>query len=279
MRVNLIKRKQQAGLTMAILLGAVILLGVLAYIGSTVYTTIISGNQRANLTIMSSQSLTQAAFILTSETTRNASGIPVATAFSTGTTVPTNGGLIPTTSAAPKTDSWGSNIGYCTQAATNQSDPVFAVLSAGPNKVFNTTCDQALTGVTIGDDKVIVKSVANILQGVGGTVYYGDPVATSNDLSNLAAVPPGQIRVVTSDGSAWVNKTGAAGTWTQLVTNVPPSVAIQIQNIGDPCYIGTSSSGMAKEGIAITSDRSGVLSCQGGYWQVIHAMSAGTASM
>lgn len=266
MRNNFFKnRKNQQGLTMAILLAAIIILGILAYIGSTVYTSIVNGNQRANLTIMSSQSLQQAAFTLTSETTRNGSGIPVASAFVSGTTVPTNGGIIPNTSAAPKIDAWGTNIGYCVKAASSQSDPVFAVISAGPNKTFNTTCDQAFANNLIGDDKAIIKTVSNILQGVGGTVYYGDPVATQAELGNLAAVTPGQIRVVTSEGTPWINRTGAAGlsNWEMLIAN--SSSAISIYNIGDPCYMLTKNS-KAIEGIGITPDRQKILTCQNNAW-------------
>lgn len=259
-------RRNQQGLTMAILLAAIIILGILAYIGSTVYTSIVSGNQRANLTIMSSQALQQGAFILTSETTRNASGIPVASAFGAGNPVPTDGGIIPLTSAAPKVDAWGTNIGYCVKAAASQIDPVFAVISAGPNKTFNTTCEQAFANTLIGDDKVIVKTVASILQGVGGTVYYGDPVTNQADLGNLAAVSPGQIRVVISDGSVWINKTGAVGLTNWVMLTTAGNDTIPIYTLGQSC-VAVDGSGGIKEGIGITADRGYLLTCQQGQWK------------
>jgi hypothetical protein len=270
---------KQKGFSVIIVISAIMILGVIGYMGSTVISSIVTGNQRTSLFTQASETLTQAAFILTTETTRNGSGIPVAATFLVGSGSPTGGGFIPTASAAPKVDAFGTNIGYCTNNAVGQADPVFAVISAGYNKVFNTTCTQALNNSFVGDDRIIMNNVSKILQGVGGTVYFGDPVATSTDLGNLtaAALKPGQLRIVLSDGSVWVNRTGAVGAENWNIINGASgggvvTSGIPIKNIGEACAIGTSGSGdnrSAKEGIAITEDRITLLSCQGSAWQGI----------
>lgn len=210
--------KNQKGIALALVIGAVAVLGLLAYLGSSVYTSIMGGMQRTNMVVQSSQLLTQSAYILATETTKNASGIPVATTLLTDSSGPVGGGFIPTTSASPKVDSFGTKLGYCTNTATTQADPVFVIISAGPNKKFSTNCADALIGKFSDDDNIVVKSVANILQGVGGTVYFGDPVTNVAALGTLTSPKIGEMRVVLSDGSAWVNKTGVAGSsnWLQI---------------------------------------------------------------
>lgn len=140
-------------------------------------------------------------------------------------------GQLPLT-VAPRTDAWGTPFGYCVwdngsttvstgrlagnSAATNTgSDVVFAVISAGPNRVFDTHCALIKTnyGTTTayvsGDDGVRVVTHAQMIQGVGGTVFYGDPVA------NMASLPAtgnvtGEMRLAKDtkavyvwDGTTW----------------------------------------------------------------------------
>lgn len=207
----------QRGFSVAWVLAGVAALASLAVLGSQVFTTIVAGNQRSTLTIASSQILTQAAYIVTTELGYSAAGLPVAAAWLAATPAPAGGGQLPVASAAPRRDAWGTALGYCAAAAMAQGDPVFAIVSAGSDKTFATTCAQALAGIAAGDDGVRFKSVANVKQGVGGTVYFGDPVAMAGDLGNLALVKPGEMRVVRQDGSVWVNATGTVGQsyWTQ----------------------------------------------------------------
>lgn len=195
-------------------------LAMLALLGSSIYSTIIAGNQRSSLNSSTSQAITQAAYTLTTEANKTGS-YPVATAptawsGSNPTTPPAQGtatavGLVPTTSAAPKVDAWGSNLAYCTYTAVAQGDPVFAVISAGPDKTFQTTCTQAFAGTPQGDDGVRAKNTANILQGVGGTVYYGDPVPNVAALASLASPRMGEMRLALAEGLVYINPTGTAG--------------------------------------------------------------------
>jgi type II secretory pathway pseudopilin PulG len=259
--------QHQHGGIVGIILVALVVVGILSYLGSTAFSVIVGGNQRINLSTQSSQTLTQAAYTLVTEARYNASGIPVALAYASGDI--NGGGSIPSNSAAPKIDSFGSSIGYCTNNASLQSEPVFAVVSAGRDKTFNTTCAQALLNNFQGDDKVIVKSVANIMQGVGGTVYFGDPVNTVSDLGLLANVKPGQMRTVLSDGSVWTNPTGSVGESSWVKVSIPPSgsaVVTPIVEEGSACNINNDNVTSAEEGIVINVTRTNILTCQNGQW-------------
>jgi hypothetical protein len=113
---------------------------------------------------------------------------------------PTGGGLIPTGLGAPINDGYGAKLGYCAWdngsvmsggnrlngSATNTGAVTFAVVSAGLDGVFNRTCAQIASGAaTTDDDFVVSVSTAQIRQGVGGTVYFADPVADMTALGLL----------------------------------------------------------------------------------------------
>lgn len=215
----------QRGSIVLILLAGVAVIAALAVMGGGLLSTLISGNQRSSLNLSTGQILTQAAYTLTTEANTSGSypvaSTPAVWSGLTPAAAPVIGtasavGLVPATSAAPKVDAWGSNIGYCTFTAIAQGNPVFAVISAGPDKVFQTSCSQAFVGTAQGDDGVRWKTVANVLQGVGGTVYFGDPVANLAALEALTSVHVGETRVTKDTGYVYVNKAGVSGTgmWT-----------------------------------------------------------------
>lgn len=145
-----------------------------------------------------------------------------------GTGAPTGGGFIPLGSPAPKTDSYGVRLGYCawdngaTNASTNRitgntsapSAPVLAVISAGIDNVFNTTCADIAAGTSsVGDDYVMVYTTMQIQQGNSGTLYFGDPVASLTALQGLStgALSDGQVRLTKDTNSLyrWNINTGA----------------------------------------------------------------------
>lgn len=207
-------------------------LAMLGIMGSTIYSTVVSGNQRSTLSTNTSQILTQAAAAINSEV--NAAGsYPVAAAILVAAPNPVGGGQIYAASAAPKVDAWGAALGYCVNTAAAQGDPVFAVLSAGPDKTFQTTCAQALVGTAAGDDGVRAKNAASIKQGVGGTLYFGDPVTAVADLATL--VPrAGEMRVVKSTGLTYVNATGVAGAANWVLSQNTPTVVSAADCTGYP---------------------------------------------
>lgn len=146
---------------------------------------------------------------------------------STATPCPTLGGHLPLT-IAPRTDAWGSLLGYCVwdngitntstgritgeTGATNTGPVIaFAVVSAGPNKVFDSTCATIKTNfvanaanVGSGDDGVRAVSQAQMIQGVGGTVYFGDPVPDEAALAGVTASVTGTMRVVLDTRAVYV---------------------------------------------------------------------------
>ena len=223
------RRPQQSGsvLTMVLLgLAAVAVLATIAY-GS--YYQIARGTQDTANRARASALLTQAAYTLSTEASDTdgdgiAEPLPGLVALDDGWQVPSNSG-------APKIDPWGTPIKYCpwdngsinTSAGrftganpALQTSVQFALVSAGPDKVFKTSCIQALTG-PLGDDGVRTVTVAQMNQGVGGTYFYGDPVANVAALP-LAGAPTGMLRLTLDtqipylwNGSAWLPLN--AGAW------------------------------------------------------------------
>lgn len=161
--------------------------------------------------------------------------LTTATNCATSTAVcPTGGGHLPLT-IAPRTDAWGSLLGYCVwdngstntstdritgeTAATNTGPVIaFAIVSAGPNKIFDSTCatiktNFAANAANVGtlDDGVRPISQAQMIQGVGGTVFFGDPVPDFATLSTMLTGNRNGMMRVTLDtmivyvwnGSAW----------------------------------------------------------------------------
>jgi hypothetical protein len=145
---------------------------------------------------------------------------------------------------APKTDGYRTKLGYCSWDNGNQvtsvgriagtnslSKPVIAVLSSGLDGQYQTTCaDLAGTAVTKGDDFAVVFNSAQIRQGIGGTIYWGDPVG---DIEALGALSPagakdGEIRLVGSDNSLW-RWSSSSGEWRNVSA---PFLQSGVDNIG-----------------------------------------------
>lgn len=132
---------------------------------------------------------------------------------------PAAGGYVPLTSGAPKTDAYGTPLALCgwdhgsvTGAAglltgVTAADPLalnaaayLAVISAGPDRVFATSCAQAGGGVAAGDDRVFQQSVAEglvlaqIWRPTGtGQIVYG------------TGTPASQVLIGKTSGTAQVD--------------------------------------------------------------------------
>ncbi|MFD2274148.1 hypothetical protein ACFS07_32595 [Undibacterium arcticum] len=102
-------------------------------------------------------------------------------------TGPVGGGIIPLSSAAPKDDSYGVKLGYCSwdNGSTNSSvgritgvvngysAPVFAVISAGIDNAFQTSCADIAAGTGAkGDDFLIAYSSTQLQMGTSGTLFF-----------------------------------------------------------------------------------------------------------
>ena len=236
----------QHGFALAQTIAAAGLLIVAGTIGYASINGVFLG-KNSGLKSQTTNILNQAAYSIISESTDvDGDGYPESAAQAAGTLVPTSGGVIPSSSSAPKTDSWGTNIGYCswdngsTNTSTNRitgdnpagsSSIVFALISAGPDKVFQTSCAQARTGSYQGDDGVRFVSVTQIQQGGYANSFWKEPVA---DLTELNAIPAGnkvvgETRLVLAlsafyrwDGTNWIATTGSgsSGTpWKDSVAN------------------------------------------------------------
>ncbi|MEC8666130.1 MAG: hypothetical protein VXY16_11725, partial [Pseudomonadota bacterium] len=112
---------------------------------------------------------------------------------------PSGGGCIPDAIGASKTDPWGTNYGYCSWdhggvigsgCATNSTgildgtnddaEIVIAIISAGPDRTFNSTCANHNTYVTKtpgSDDIVLDITYSGAVEASGGMWYLqsGDP--------------------------------------------------------------------------------------------------------
>lgn len=178
--------------------------------------SLVSGNAKLQQVTQTNTILDQAAYSLTTESSESGGNMTLAC---TGCTANMNRVAIPTASTAPKKDAFGKNLVICTPATypltSNQSGVVFALLSSGPNGVMDTTCSTALTGSKTGDDGIRFKTVMDIRKGVGGTVYFGDPVADVGSLPT--GMKPGEVRFVIGEnklyqysGSSWSATTSSS---------------------------------------------------------------------
>jgi hypothetical protein len=235
-------RRQQQGSILTLVLLGILAVGVLATLAYGSYYQIARGTLDTVNRAHSSALLTQAAYTLATEasdTDMDGTAEPPA-----GGSVLNDGWEIPATSGSPKVDAWGSKIMYCPWDNGSVNNPVahrklganpalpnsiqFALVSAGPDKTFNTSCVQAQIGAN-GDDGVRTMSVTQLNQGVGNTYFYGDPVANLAALTALTTtgLPPGMIRVTQDtqisyiwsgaswlplNAGAWVDGVAGAGT-------------------------------------------------------------------
>ncbi|TFW09926.1 hypothetical protein E4K72_03575 [Oxalobacteraceae bacterium OM1] len=230
---------KQCGSVVAFVLIGIAAAALLATVAYTGYFQLARGAADASLVAQARAVVQQAAYRLAVEAADvDGDGYMEAPTMGAGSKVPTAGGVVPASSAAPKTDSWGTALGYCswdngagsrnssagritgdsdsgTSPAVSANSVVLAVVSAGPNKTFDTTCATARTGAA-GDDVVQRFTHAQIVQGMGGTAYFGDPV-TAATLSgiNPGATRDGQLRLQ-KDTNTLMRWDNAASAWKQV---------------------------------------------------------------
>jgi hypothetical protein len=233
-----VKRRQQQGSVLTLVMLGILAAGVLATIAYTSYYQIARGTMDTVNRAQSSALLTQATYILAAEAKDSDSdGVlePLAGVLRLSDGL-NDGWAIPAASGAPKVDAWGSSIKYCpwdngsvisitdrlagaNPANQNQSSLQFALISAGPDKVFATTCADVWAGgattLPKGDDGVRTMTIADMNRGV--TYLLGDPVANLS-LLPVSGTPAGTMRVATDtqitylwNGSSWLPLGNAVG--------------------------------------------------------------------
>jgi hypothetical protein len=121
------------------------------------------------------------------------------------TTHPAGGGCVPTTVGAAKTDPWGTLVGYCAWdqgpvhagcngllqgEAPGNNKTIIAVISAGPDRQFQTTCGDSPAYVTKGGDDIVEEWTLDEAQALAGgglwTLVSGSPnqIAPVKDIGN-----------------------------------------------------------------------------------------------
>lgn len=195
---------RQRGNIFAMLFGAVALTGVLAAVGMqtltgpvTTITRVTQRNIADNHLLMNGKILVNAAVSGTAGGDIDSDGVIEPAAFvpaGGGETPPANGGYLPADLGLALTDPWGTKYGYCvwdhgtSNSSTNRitgdntasapTQPVIAIIAAGPDKTFQTACDAFASGpINVskagGSDDILFKYT------------YAEASATSNGLWTL----------------------------------------------------------------------------------------------
>lgn len=159
-------KSKQRGNVFAMLFAAVALTGVLAAVGMqtltgpvTTVTRVTQRNVADTQLLMNAKIIVNAAITGVADGDADGDGLIEPSAYvspSGGETAPVNGGFLPTDLGLSLTDPWGTRYGYCvwdhgtTNTSANRltgdntaSAPtqiVLAIIAAGPDKTFQTTC-------------------------------------------------------------------------------------------------------------------------------------------
>lgn len=150
---------------------------------------------------------------------------------------PLNGGLLPSTIGAALMDPWGNEYGYCAwdhgtahmddacgqnanrlPGANSPEKIVIAIMSAGPDKVFQTGCRPEGGGdyilrVPNNDDVVLTYSFAEAMALSGGLwTLKQDDIQTATISKNLSVTDMGGDEQLTFDADTKALSIGAGGT-------------------------------------------------------------------
>lgn len=275
------------------LFAAVALTGVLASVGMqtlvgpvTTVTRVTQRNIADNNLLMDSKILVNAAVAGVSGGDADNDGIIEPAPFVAaggGETPPVNGGYLPTTLGLALSDPWGSRIGYCVwdHGSTNSSanriagdntagaatQPVIAVIAAGPDKQFQTTCSAYAGGqVTVakagGSDDLIFKYT------------YAEATASSNGLWTLNTTDQAKAELKDSGGTARVSidrSTGVAdflGVTTDTIAAKTANIAIDGGLKLDTDANVTACAAPADAGVVRYNAASGKMEvCDGSAWK------------
>lgn len=200
----------------------------------------------------------QAAYVLAATATQDADGYPLPPPQGAGAG-PAGGGLVPSTSAAPKADGFGASLGYCAwdngtitshtgyiAGTANIAAVTLAVVTPGADNIFQTACAGVASGAgASGDDYVVAYTAGQIFAGVQGSSYFADPVVSAADLAllNASALKDGQVRLVRST-NALHRYDAASATWVDLAGPWARS-ANDLSYTAGKVGVGTASPGRA----------------------------------
>jgi microcystin-dependent protein len=170
----------------------------------------------------------------------NGSGYLLPPAMVTGSPSPSDGGQLPIGIGLSATDGWGTPYGYCAWNDTGSAltgyltgtqvnsaaYPIFAIISAGPNRHFNTTCAQIWSGAGQQSDDVVVSvSYAQAANGApiwtqnsDGSISFGALSGKSVAVNKAEATAGYDMDIAGPAQFASVNVTGAATMGSATVT-------------------------------------------------------------
>ena len=224
----------------AMLFAAVALTGVLASVGMqtltgpvTTITRVTQKNIADNNLLMNGKILVSAAVSGVSGGDTDNDGIIEPTSFVApggGEQAPAGGGFLPTTLGLALTDPWGSRYGYCVwdHGTSNSSSgrltgdntddastqPVIAIIAAGPDKIFQSSCP-SYSGNTIivakagGSDDLIFRYT------------YAEATASSNGLWTLSPTDQTKAQLKDASGiaSVTIDRSSGVGRFYGIVTD------------------------------------------------------------
>lgn len=198
--------------------GGALLLSLMALAVSSVVIGVLVGQhvqQERSERIAQSREVLDKATVKLAGLTNTSGTNPVAPASLAGPGAPTGGGFLPA-AVTPATDTFATAIGYCVGSPVVATDSVYAVISAGPDKAFQTTCAQALAGVRVGDDLVARTNVSQLYSGFSSASYHGATVQLESQLGSILSPRAGEIRVVSQTAAVYLDPDGTVGNWQPL---------------------------------------------------------------
>ena len=224
MRLSLSRKSSESGNIFLAIFGAVALVGLL---GASIMTfmkgplstsvKLTKINTAENQMAIGSQVAVMAAANQANNGDCDSDGTIEPVEWRTATTepIPVGGGLVPLTLGINKKDPWGTEYGYCAwnygtiisqsgtcganmlQGNTSNAYPVVALISAGPDKTFTTTCldfggaDINHNGILDGSEHPLVSKAAETDDDIITSYTYEEATGVSGGLWSLKAGSPG----------------------------------------------------------------------------------------
>ncbi|MEX3983831.1 fibrinogen-related protein [Paraburkholderia sp. EG287A] len=212
-------RKNQGGFAvLPMLLLVIAAVAAVTLMSTSVVRPLMQSVATSRARAMTESAMSAASNQLTSAVTFTDSNTAVLAAYTSSSFAPAGGGQLPASlPAVASRDGWGNALGYCVATSPAVTDAAAAIVSAGKDGVFQTTCTAALLGQPAGDDTVRVITSATLLKGRTGAIDHGRPVVNLTSLNALQYIAPGELRpVLANEGGVpgvYLNPTGVAGAW------------------------------------------------------------------
>jgi len=296
----------ERGNIFAMLFGAVALVGVLGAVSMqaltgpvTTVTRVTQRNIAENNLLMDAKILVNAAVGGVAGGDPDGDGIIEPAEFvapAGGETGPVNGGFLPLTLGLSLTDPWGTKYGYCVwdHGTTNSStkrltgdntasasiQPVIAIIAAGPDKQFQTTCSAYAGGPvqvtkSSGSDDLIF------------SYTYAEATASSNGLWTLNTSDQSKAELKNAAGSAVsvsINRDTGIGDFLGITTSIISAKSSDTVALDGGLLLDSDGGGATtctateKGSLRLNADRDDLELCDGaGGWVEVRTPPGGSA--